>query len=91
MRGLREQPARVLANRPLEAAGKFSTGTGPIMLRVPRGQWLNPESPLPLGSRAQIFLASSELAHEETGRGECVPTCPGALQGSAPLGRFLCA
>ena len=59
MRGLQEQPARVLANRPLEAAGKFSTGRGPVLLRGPRGQWLNPERPMPLGSRAQIFLASS--------------------------------
>ena len=85
MRGLREQPARVLANRPLEAAGKCSTGRRPVLLRGPRGQWLNPKRPLPLGRRAQIFLA-----HEETGRGECVPTCPGALQGLDPLGRFLC-
>ena len=35
MRGLREQPARVLANRPLEAAGKCSTGRGPVLAQRP--------------------------------------------------------
>ena len=34
MRGLRVHPARVLANRPLEAAGKCSTGRGPVLLKT---------------------------------------------------------
>ena len=91
MRGLGEQPTRVLANQPSEAAGKCSTGRGPVLLRGPRGQWLNPECPVPLAAGPRSSWPPVELAHEETGRGECVPTCPGALQGSAPLGRFLCA
>ena len=62
MRGLWEQPARVLANRPLEAAGKCTTGRGPVLLRGPTGQWLNPARHLPMGSLAQIFLASSSTA-----------------------------
>ena len=91
MRGLREQPARVLANRPLEAAGKCSTGRGPVLLRDPTGQRLNAAQPLPLGSLAQFFLASSGTAPLRSSSGEYVPTCQGAFPGSALLGPFLWA
>ena len=62
MRGFREQPARVLANWHLEAAGKSSNGRGPVLLRGPTGLRLNATWPQPLGSLAQIFLASSGTA-----------------------------
>ena len=42
--------------------GKSSTGRGLVLLRGPTGQTLNPARPLPLGSLAQIFLASSGTA-----------------------------
>ena len=47
MRGLREQPARLLANRAWESAGKCSTGRGPVLLIGPRGQWLTENAPCP--------------------------------------------
>ena len=59
MRGLREQPARVLANRPLEAAGE-------VFKRESAGSAQRPHSPKAeystapaLAKLAQIFLAST--------------------------------
>ena len=88
MRGLREQPARVLATRPLEEAGGSSSGRGPVLLRGPRGQMQIPAQPLLLANLAQTFLASSDTA---TRRGRLPGVCavmPVPLTGSAPLGRF---
>ena len=79
MRGLREQPARVLANRPLEAAGRSSSGRGPVLPSGPTGQRQNPARPLALASLAQTFLASSDTA---TRRGRLPGVCadmPGPL------------
>ena len=53
---------KVLANRPLETAGKCSTGRGPVLLRGSMGQRQNPEQPLLLANLAQTFLASSGTA-----------------------------
>ena len=62
MRDLREQPARVLANRPLEAPGRSSSGRVQVLLRGHTGQRQNPAQPLPLANLAQIFLASTGTA-----------------------------
>ena len=59
MRGLWEQLARVLANRPLEAAGAVFQMRGPVLLKDPTGQRQNPARTLPLGILSQIFLAYS--------------------------------
>ena len=62
MRGLREQPARVLANRPLEAPGvvfkRESTGSA----QRPNRPKAEPSTALPLANLAQIFLASTGTA-----------------------------
>ena len=88
MRALREQPARVLANRPLEAAGKCSTGRGPVLPRGPTGQRQNPARPLALASLAKTFLASSGTPHEGVGCRGYVQICPGPFKGSTPLRSF---
>ena len=88
MCGLRVHPARVLANRPFEAAGKCSTGRGPVLLRGPTGQRLNAAQPLPLGSLAQFFLASSGTAPlRSRSRGVC-PNMPGRLPRLSPARAF---
>ena len=90
MRGLREQPARVLANRLWKQPGSVLLGEGRFCSEVPARQNAQ-HAPCPWAAGPRSSWPPVELAHEETGRGECVPTCPGVLQGSAPLGRFLCA
>ena len=62
MRGLRVYPARVLANRPLEAAGEVFQRERASFARGPTGQRQNPARPLALASLAQTFLASSGTA-----------------------------
>ena len=62
MRSLREQPARVLANRPLEAAGEVFQRERAGFAQRPQGQRQNPARPLALASLAQTFLASSGTA-----------------------------
>ena len=62
MRGLRVHPARVLANRPLEAAGEVFQRERAGSAQRPQGQRQNPARTLPLASLAQIFLASSGTA-----------------------------
>ena len=62
MRGLREQPARVLANRPLEAAGDFFKRESAGSAQSLTSQRQNPAQALPLANLAQNFLASTGTA-----------------------------
>ena len=62
MGGLREQPARVLANRPLEADGEVFMRETAGSAQRPQGQRQITAQPLPLANLAQIFLASTGIA-----------------------------
>ena len=62
MRGLREQPARVLANRPLEAPGEvFQRERAGSAQRSQRSE-ADPSTAPTLADMAQTFLASSRTA-----------------------------
>ena len=79
MRGLREQQARLLANRPLEAAGEFFQRERADFAQRPHRPEAEPSWPLVLASLAQTFLASSGPA---TRRGRLPGVCadmPGPL------------
>ena len=73
MRGLREQPARVLANRPLEAAVEVFELERDGSAQRPHRPETDPARPLPLASLAQNLLASSVTAQ-----------CWGKLRGVCP-------
>ena len=47
MRGLREQPARVLANRPLKQPGSVLLGEGRFCSEVPEASGLTQNAPCP--------------------------------------------
>ena len=62
VRGLRYTRRECLQTGLWKQPGRSSSGRGPVLLRGPTGQWLNPARHLPMGSLAQIFLASSSTA-----------------------------
>ena len=79
MHGLRGQPTRVLANRPLEAAGEVFQRERAGFAQRPHRPEAEPARPLALASLAQTFLASSGTA---TRRGRLPGVCadmPGPL------------
>ena len=62
MRGLRVQPARVLANRALETAAEVFQRERAGSAQRPHRPEAQPARPLPLSTLAQTFLASSGTA-----------------------------
>ena len=79
MRGLRVHPVRVLANRPLEAAGEVFQRERAGFAQRPHRPDAEPSTAPSLASLAQTFLASSDTA---TRRGRLPGVCadmPGPL------------
>ena len=62
MRGLRVHPARVLANRPLEAAGEVFQRERAGSAQRPQRSEAEPSTAPTLANLAQTFLASSGTA-----------------------------
>ena len=62
MRGLREQPARVLANWPLEAAGEVFKRERAGSVQRPHRPKAEPSTAPAIENLAQIFLASTGTA-----------------------------
>ena len=62
MRGLRVHPARVLANRPLEAAGEVFQRERAGSAQRPQRPEAEPSTAPTLANLAQTFLASSGTA-----------------------------
>ena len=78
MRQLREQPARVLANRPLEAAGEVFQRERAVSVQRPHRSEAERPCPWPAGPRSS--WPQVVLPYDRVGCWGCVQRFPGPSQ-----------